>query len=121
MKSLVLECTNFPTTSVWGQHGDTACHSPHRESRSPVNIFPGGYPSNRSPHPQPSDFASLNLMLRDFPASPVVKTLPSDARAQITFLLRGLRSHMAPDQKHCKIKQKQYYKKFNNDFLNGSH
>ena len=41
--------------------------------------------------------------------------------AQIPFLLRGLRSHMPPDQKHCKIKQKQYYNKFNKDFLNGSH
>ena len=43
------------------------------------NIFPGGYPRKRSPQPQPSDFARLSLMFRDFPGSLMVKTLPSDA------------------------------------------
>ena len=54
-----------------------------------MNIFPGGYPSNRSPHPQPSDFARLNLTLRDFPASPVVKTLPSDAGGTDSIPVKG--------------------------------
>ena len=57
----------------------------------------------------------------DFPGGPVVKTLPSNAGAQMPPLVRKLRFHMSCGQKKQNIEQKQYYNKFNKDFKNSPH
>ena len=59
--------------------------------------------------------------LRDFPGSPVVKILPSNARD--VGLIPGWGDkipHVSPP-KHQKIKQKQYCGEFNKVFKNGPH
>ena len=57
----------------------------------------------------------------DFPGNPVVKTLLSNAGAQIRSLAGKLRSHMPRGLKKQNIKQKQYCNKFNKDFEDGPH
>ena len=57
----------------------------------------------------------------DFPGSPVVKTLPSNAGAVGSIPGRGAKIPQAPWPKNQNIKQKQYCNKFNKDFKNGPH
>ena len=60
-------------------------------------------------------------MKRNFPGSPVVKTLPSDAGGVGSISGRGAKIPHALWPKNLKVKQKQYCNKFNKDFKNGPH
>ena len=72
-----------------------------------------------------SRFILNELTLGDFPGSPVVKTLPSNARGVDLICghrVRILHALMAKKKKKKKNKlQKQYCNKFNKDFKNGPH
>ena len=57
----------------------------------------------------------------DFPGSPVVKTLLSNAGAQIQSLVGKLRSHMLHGLKKQNVKRKQYCNKFSKTFKDGPH
>ena len=57
----------------------------------------------------------------DFPAGPVVKTSPSDARGAGSIPGQGARIPYALRLENQNIKQKQYSNKFNKDFKNGPH
>ena len=57
----------------------------------------------------------------DFPGSPVVKILHSNAGGAGSIPVRELRSHMTHGQKKQNIKQKQYRNKFNKDFKKKVH
>ena len=58
---------------------------------------------------------------KDFPGSPVVKTSPSNAGCAGSIPGRGAKIPYASWPKNQNIKQKQYCKKFNEDFKNGPH
>ena len=55
----------------------------------------------------------------DFPGSPLVKTLPSNARGIGSTPGQGAKIPHAMGPKNQNIKQKQYCNKFNKDFKNG--
>ena len=57
----------------------------------------------------------------DFPGSPVVKTLPSNAGRVGLIPGQGARIPQASRPKSQNVKQKQYCNKFNKDFKNGPH
>ena len=57
----------------------------------------------------------------DFPGSPVVKTLPSNVPGVGLVPGQGAKIPHALRPKKPKIKQKQYWNKFNNDFKNDPH
>ena len=57
----------------------------------------------------------------DFLGSPVVKTLPSNARGVGLIPGLGAKITHASWSKHQNIKQKQYCNKFNKDLKNGPH
>ena len=58
-------------------------------------------------------------MFRNFPGSPVVKTLPSNAGDAGSISGQGAKIPHASQPKHQNIKQKQYCNKFNKDFKSG--
>ena len=62
-----------------------------------------------------------NYLLRDFPGSPVVKTLLPMKGAACLSPVRGVKIPHDLEPKSQKIKQKQYCKQFNEDFKNGRH
>ena len=57
--------------------------------------------------------------MKDFSGSPVIKTLPSNARSAGSIPGWGAKISPASQAKNQKIKQKQYCNKFNKDFKNG--
>ena len=58
----------------------------------------------------------------DFPGSPVVKTLPSNAGGVGSIPGQGAKiTHASQPEKPKNIKQKQYCNKFSKDFKNGPH
>ena len=59
--------------------------------------------------------------IRDFPGSPVVKTLPFNAGGAGSVLGQGAKIPHALQPKKQNIKQKQYCNKFNKVFKNGPH
>ena len=59
---------------------------------------------------------SIKEQSRDFPGGPVGKTLPSNAGRVGSIPGWGAKVHMSLGQKQ-NLKQKQYYNKFNKDFL----
>ena len=59
--------------------------------------------------------------MRDFPGSPVVKTLPSNAGGEGSIPGQGAKIPHASWPKKQNIKQKQFCNKFNKDFKNGLH
>ena len=59
--------------------------------------------------------------IRDFPGSPGVKTLPSNAGSVGLISGWGVKISHASRSPNQNIKQNQYYKAFNKDFLNGPH
>ena len=59
--------------------------------------------------------------MRDFPGSPVVKTLPSNAGGEGSIPGQGAKIPHASWPKNQNIKQKQFCNKFNKDFKNGLH
>ena len=63
---------------------------------------------------EPSNF-------RNFPGSPVVKTLPSNARGVGSIPRKGAKIPHASRSQHSNIKQKQCCNKFNKAFENGPH
>ena len=58
---------------------------------------------------------------RDFPDSPVVRTLPSNAGGAGSIPGQGARVPHASQPKNRNVKQKQYCDKFGKDFKNGPH
>ena len=58
-------------------------------------------------------------LFRDFPGSPVVKTLPSNAGGTGSIPGGGPKIPHALQPKNQNIKQKQYCSKFSKDFING--
>ena len=54
----------------------------------------------------------------DFPSNPMVKTLLSNGECVGSILGQGAKIPQALSSKNQNIKQKQYYSKFNKDFLN---
>ena len=60
-----------------------------------------------------------DYLSRDFPGSPVVKTLPSSAEGMGLISGRGARIPRASWPKNQNIKQKQYCNKLNKDFRKG--
>ena len=58
---------------------------------------------------------------RDFPGSPVVRILPSNAEGESSIPGQGAKILYASQPKNQNIKQKQYCNKFNKDFKNGPH
>ena len=58
---------------------------------------------------------------RDFPGSPVVRILPSNAEGESSIPGQGAKILYASQPKNQNIKQKQYCNKFNKDFKNGLH
>ena len=61
------------------------------------------------------------MHLRDFPGSPVVRTLPSNAGGAGSIPGQGAKIPHASWPKNQNIKQKQYCNKFNKDFKNSPH
>ena len=59
--------------------------------------------------------------MKDFPGSPVVKTLPSNSGDAGSTPGRGAKIPLASWPKNQNVKQKQYCNKFNKDFKNGPH
>ena len=59
----------------------------------------------------------LKRQRRDFPGSPVVKTLPSNAGHVGSIPGQGAKIPRASGPRKQNIKQKQYCNKFNKDFL----
>ena len=64
---------------------------------------------------------ALNIELWDFPGSPAVKTLPSNAGGEGSIPGWEAKIPHASWPKNQSIKQKQYCNKFNKDFKNGPH
>ena len=62
-----------------------------------------------------------NTVLRAFPGSPAVRTLPSNAGGAGSIPGWGAKIPHASQPKNQNIKQKQYYNKFNKNFKNGPH
>ena len=61
------------------------------------------------------------IIIIDFPGSPVVKTLPSNAGGADSIPRRGAKIPHASRPKNQNTEQKQYCNKFNKDFKNGPH
>ena len=62
-----------------------------------------------------------DYLLRDFPRSPVVKTLPSNEGAACSSPVWGAKIPHDLEPKNQNIKQKQYCKQFSKDFKNDWH
>ena len=62
-----------------------------------------------------------NNIYRDFPGSPVVRTLPFNAGGVGLIPGRGAKIPHASGPQNQNLKQKQYCSKFNKDFKNGPH
>ena len=58
---------------------------------------------------------------RDFSGSPVLKSLPSNAKGAGSILGQGAKITHALQPKHQDIKQKQYCNKFNKNFKNSAY
>ena len=63
----------------------------------------------------------IRTAIRDFPGSPGVKTLPSNAGGVGLISGWGAKISHASRSPNQNIKQNQYYNVFNKDFLNGPH
>ena len=66
-------------------------------------------------------FKTIKYRLGDFPGSPVVKTLPSNAEGAGLIPGRGAKVPHASRPRNQNIEQKQYRNEFNKDFKNGPH
>ena len=68
-----------------------------------------------------SSIIIFKRQFKDFPGSPVVKTLPSNARGVGSIPGQGAKIPHASQPKNQNIKQKCYCKTFNKDFKNDPH